>query len=144
MHRYPYRYRLIGTKIEISVSVEFCEMTWNIGVGIGKISVNSISVIGISVNFHIGASLTNFVLQNLTSCTTVYMLEYFKIYLLNMQAYLCSLFFSALNSLILSPINPATNWITKYHLGILMCSDKNDSTFFISSTIRVVLQETLE
>jgi hypothetical protein len=29
-------------------------------------------------------------------------------------------------------------------LGILMCSDKNDSTFFISSTIRVVLQETLE
>jgi hypothetical protein len=29
------RYRLIGTKIEISVSVEFCEMAWNIGVGIG-------------------------------------------------------------------------------------------------------------
>ena len=35
-----YRYRLIGTKIEISVTViddvvfECCEMTWNIGVGI--------------------------------------------------------------------------------------------------------------
>jgi hypothetical protein len=55
MHQYPYR--CIGTKIEISVLVEFCEMTCNIGVGIGKISVNSISVIGISVNFHIGASL---------------------------------------------------------------------------------------